>query len=77
MNDALAQERQFEFIMEGDRWFDLSYRGFPYLKQTLNGFYPNSAYIKTAVIDDHEILFPLPFNQVKAKPGVLIQNDGY
>lgn len=77
MNDALARERQLEFIMEGDRWFDLSYRGFPYLKQTLNNFFPNSAYIKTAVIDDHEILFPLPFNQVKAKPDVLVQNEGY
>ena len=77
MNDALAQERQFEFILEGDRWFDLSYRGFSYLKQTLNNFYPNSAYVKTAVINDHEILFPLPFNQVKAKPGVLDQNEGY
>jgi hypothetical protein len=77
MNDALARERQLEFILEGDRWFDLSYRGFPYLKQTLNSFFPNSAYIKTAVIDDHEILFPLPFNQVKAKPDVLVQNEGY
>lgn len=77
MNDALAQERQFEFLLEGDRWFDLSYRGFTYLKQTLNNFYPNSAYVKTAVINDHEILFPLPYNQVKAKPGFLIQNSGY
>lgn len=77
MNDALAQERQFEFILEGDRWFDLSYRGYNYLKQTLNSFFPNSAYIKTAVLDDHEILFPLPYNQIKAKPDVLTQNDGY
>ncbi|MGV8093612.1 MAG: RagB/SusD family nutrient uptake outer membrane protein [Mangrovibacterium sp.] len=77
MNAALAQERQFEFILEGDRWFDLSYRGFSYLKQTLNNFFPNSAYVKTAVINDHEILFPLPYNQVKAKPDVLIQNEGY
>jgi len=77
MNDALADERHKEFIMEGDRWFDLSYRGFDYLKNTLNPFYPNSARFPLAKIDDHEVLFPIPSDEVNLKPDLLTQNAGY
>lgn len=77
MNDALANERQKEFILEGDRWFDLSYRGFGYLKSTLNAFYPHGARIPSASIEDHEVLFPIPSDEVNLKPDYLTQNTGY
>lgn len=77
MNNALANERQKEFILEGDRWFDLSYRGFDYLQKTLNDFYPNSMRDPDASIQDYEVLFPLPAEEVMLKPDLLIQNPGY
>jgi len=76
MNDALAVERQKEFICEGDRWFDLSFRGFDYLKKTLNEFAPGSNQ-PTVEIKDHMVLFPIPADQIDLKPGVLVQNTGY
>jgi len=77
MNDALAQERQWEFLLEGDRWFDLSYRGFDYLKTTLNAAFPHSVRNQDASIEDREILFPLPGAEVAYKPSLLTQNPGY
>jgi len=76
MNDALAAERQKEFICEADRWFDLSFRGFDYLKKTLNDFFPKS-HTPSANVKDHMILFPIPADQINLKPGVLEQNPGY
>lgn len=77
MNNAISNERQLEFVLEGDRWFDLSFRGFAYLKNTLNSAAPHSYNQKTATIEDKEELFPIPADQVLLKPGVLIQNTGY
>lgn len=77
MNDAIAKERQLEFLLEGDRWFDLSSRGFAYLKKTLNDAAPFSFGQNTATIVDNEKLFPLPADEVLLKPGILIQNPGY
>lgn len=76
MNDALAKERQKEFLGEADRWFDLSFRGFDYLKSTLNSIYPTS-HTPTALVKDHMNLFPIPSTEINLKPGVLIQNPGY
>ncbi len=76
MNDALAMERQKEFICEADRWFDLSFRGFDYLKKTLNSFFPGS-HSPTAEIKDYMVLFPIPSDQVYLKPDKLPQNEGY
>jgi len=77
MNDALANERQLEFFLEGDRWFDLSYRGIDYLEKTLNSFFPDSYNTTDASIEDYEELFPLPADEVDLKPDVLTQNSGY
>ena len=77
MNNALAKERQLEFLLEGDRWFDLSYRGIDYLKETLNDFFPDSYSTADATIEDHEELFPLPADEVSLKPDVLTQNPDY
>jgi len=40
MFEALADERQKEFLMEGDRWFDLIFRGFDFLKQEMEEYIP-------------------------------------
>lgn len=76
MNAAIEQERQFEFIMEADRWFDLCQRGTAYLKKTLNDFFPTSN-TPEATVEDYKALFPLPSDQCDLKPGILNQNDGY
>src|SRR5690606_33248372 len=39
---ALAEERQKEFLMEGDRWFDLRFRGMDYLKSEMAAFLPHA-----------------------------------
>jgi len=76
MNDAIAAERQKEFICEGDRWFDLNFRGFSYLQNMLNAFFPSS-HRPSANVKDHMVLFPIPADQINLKPGVLEQNNGY
>ncbi|MGV8093078.1 MAG: RagB/SusD family nutrient uptake outer membrane protein [Mangrovibacterium sp.] len=78
MFQALADERQREFLMEGDRWFDLCYRGIDFLKQEMNAYIPH-AYLeqnRNIQIRDHFILFPVPEQQIEIKP-ILEQNPGY
>jgi len=78
MFEALADERQREFLLEGDRWFDLRFRGMDFLEDEMEVFKPN-AYLeqnREVVVEDHLILFPLPEEQVLIKP-ILGQNDGY
>lgn len=78
MFQALADERQREFLMEGDRWFDLRYRGMDFLEQEMNAFKPN-AYLEqnqNVQVRDYFSLFPIPEEQVQVKP-ILEQNSGY
>jgi hypothetical protein len=79
MFKALADERQKEFLLEGDRWFDLCWRGIDFLKQEMNNYIPNAyllIYRNKLVVTDNLILFPLPADQLNLKP-VLTQNPGY
>lgn len=78
MFQALADERQKEFIMEGDRWFDLVFRGLTFLKKEMNSCIPNS-YLeinKSIKLTDNCLLFPIPESELQIKP-VLTQNPGY
>ncbi len=78
MFQALADERQKEFLLEGDRWFDLIFRGLSFLKQEMNNYIPN-AYLeqnRIIVVKDNCLLFPIPDTQIQIKP-VLTQNPGY
>ncbi|HEY8397094.1 MAG TPA: RagB/SusD family nutrient uptake outer membrane protein [Flavihumibacter sp.] len=75
---ALADERQRELIMEGDRWYDLVFRGYDFLRSTLESFMPN-AYLeqnRNLQVQERYMLFPIPSSQIQVKP-VLQQNPGY
>ena len=78
MFQALADERQKEFLMEGDRWFDLIFRGIDFMKQEMHDYSPN-AYLeqnRNLKVEDHFLLFPIPEAQRQIKP-ILEQNGGY
>ncbi len=78
MFEALAAERQKELLMEGDRWFDLIYRGFDFLKREMESYIPN-AYLeqnRIITVKNNCMLFPIPESQIQVKP-VLEQNPGY
>ena len=66
--DAVLQERQWEFVMEGQRWFDLVRMG--KLKERVNLAKP------TANIHDFNILFPIPQKEMYFNTK-LVQNTGY
>lgn len=79
MFQALADERQREFLLEGDRWFDLCWRGIDFLKQEMSNYIPNAylaIYRSKLVVKDYLLLFPIPQDQISVKP-VLVQNPGY
>lgn len=78
MFQALADERQKEFIMEGDRWYDLVFRGYAFLRSTMEDFMPN-AYLeqnRNLILQERYVVFPIPTNQIQVKPA-LQQNPGY
>jgi hypothetical protein len=78
MFQALADERQKEFLLEGDRWFDLVFRGFDFLKQEMEEYIPH-AYLeqnRIITVKNNCMLFPIPESQRQVKP-ILEQNPGY
>ncbi|NLE35311.1 MAG: RagB/SusD family nutrient uptake outer membrane protein [Bacteroidales bacterium] len=66
--DAVLQERQWEFVMEGHRWFDLVRMG--KLMDRVQLAKP------TANIQAHHILFPIPQKERYLNRN-LTQNEGY
>lgn len=66
--DAVLQERQWEFVMEGHRWYDLV--RFGKLKERVLLAKP------TANIKDHHTLFPIPQKEIYYNTA-LTQNDDY
>lgn len=85
--NAIADERQLELCFEGHRWFDLVRTG--KLLSTMTTFYsrvnaPNVhptilqfEYGDNTNIDEHELLYPIPYAQVELNPDKLTQNPGY
>jgi starch-binding outer membrane protein, SusD/RagB family len=78
MFQALADERQKEFLLEGDRWFDLVYRGIDFLTTEMNNYIPHAYLEQNRIIQvkSNCLLYPIPEQQRQVKP-VLEQNLGY
>lgn len=76
IREIISDERQKEFILEGDRWFDLRYRGIGYFKSVINDFTSKAVLTKDLNVQDHFLLLPLPSSELLIKP-ILNQNVGY
>jgi starch-binding outer membrane protein, SusD/RagB family len=66
--DAVLQERQWEFVMEGQRWYDLVRMG--KLTERVLAAKP------TANVQSYHVLLPIPRNERYLNP-ILTQNTGY
>ena len=67
-DEAVLNERKYEFAFEGKRWFDLCRRHI--LKETMIDYYDDID------IDDHNYLLPKPNSQLSIMTGIS-QNPGY
>jgi hypothetical protein len=85
---AVANERQLELCMEGHRWFDLLRTG--RTQQVMNAYYTGRIFDKNATlqiyeygeanscsVDDYELLFPIPYDQIILNSDKIEQNPGY
>ena len=64
LTDAILEERRFELLGEGHRFFDLVRTG--RADQAINGFVPGK----------HD-LFPIPFEEIQFSNGNWSQNPNY
>ncbi|MGX1927785.1 RagB/SusD family nutrient uptake outer membrane protein [Flagellimonas sp. 2504JD4-2] len=69
---AIRQERRFEFIGEGHRWFDLKRYGTAV--SVMNAFFSNTG--ANVTIDDTKLILPIPQSQLDTDPAIT-QNPGY
>ena len=72
---AMEQERQWEFCGEGLRWHDLvrTERALP----VMNKFMTDNAVPIKRILDNHDLLFPIPLKELLINPGFWKQNAGY
>ncbi|PTX18876.1 putative outer membrane starch-binding protein [Pontibacter mucosus] len=79
--DKLLLERQLEFAVENERWFDLVRTGrYMSLTREERGFNNNTqtALVVSLTPKEHLKYFPIPQRQIdQSAPGVLTQNPGY
>lgn len=68
--DAVFLERRLEFVLEGQRWFDLVRTG--RFVQTMRNHTENGG----TNVQPHHILMPIPQREIDTNPN-LIQNAGY
>lgn len=71
--EAIAKERRFELAFENHRWFDLLRTGKAI--EVMNSCKDGSIFDLN--INQHQLLFPIPQNQIDASGGKLTQNEGY
>ena len=72
LRTRLETERRLELNFEGHRWFDLVRTGRAI--DVLNAFF--TKYSATTRIDAHNLIFPLPVQEIQTNP-ILTQNPGY
>lgn len=72
LRTAIRQERRYEFIGEGHRWFDLKRYGTAV--STMNAWF--AANNRNVTIDDSNLFLPIPQSQVDTDPAIG-QNSGY
>ena len=72
VRSAIRQERRFELIGEGQRWFDLKRYGTAVT--VMNAFFTKTG--SKVSIDEDKLILPIPQSQVDADPTIL-QNKGY
>lgn len=73
VRSAIRQERRFELIGEGHRWFDLKRYGTAVA--VMNAFFSSS--MSTVTIDEDNLILPIPQSQIDTDPDFIIQNRGY
>jgi hypothetical protein len=77
--DDLLDERQKEFLGEGQRWGDLVRSG--KVLEVINSWIPVEDVSKNMrqnfPIEEFQIIFPIPFKQIEVKDGLYEQNPGY
>jgi starch-binding outer membrane protein, SusD/RagB family len=72
---ALEQERQWEFVGEGLRWHDLVRTGRAI--EVMNKHFKDNAIPLGRLIDEHDLLYPIPQREILINPGFWKQNPGY
>ncbi|MFC5411132.1 RagB/SusD family nutrient uptake outer membrane protein [Larkinella bovis] len=70
---AIEKERRVEFLFEGQRWFDLLRTG--RAQAVLNAHY--ASLNLSFKVDDFELIFPIPQNEIDLNPAIVKQNPGY
>ncbi|MGM9510349.1 RagB/SusD family nutrient uptake outer membrane protein [Larkinella sp. GY13] len=73
LRTAIEKERRVEFLFEGQRWFDLVRTG--RAQTVLNAHY--ASLNLSFKVDDFELIFPIPQNEVDLNPTLIKQNPGY
>lgn len=70
---AIRQERRFELVGEGKRWFDLKRYGTAI--EVMNAFF--SSIGTTTNINENNLVLPIPQSQIDTDPDFIVQNPGY
>ena len=72
---AMEQERQWEFCGEGLRWHDLvrTERALT----VMNKYITDNAVPLKRLIDEHDLIYPIPQKELLINPGFWKQNPGY
>jgi hypothetical protein len=72
---AILRERRWEFVVEGQRWFDLVRTGNAIAVITQHKI--DTAAPLGRTLDEHDLLFPIPLLELRINPGFWEQNPGY
>ena len=74
--DVLLEEKRREFACESKRWFDLIRTG--KVVETINDWIPvEDIQDRMNLMDENQIIYPVPSKQITVKEGLYQQNPGY